>query len=92
MKQLQILIIVLFGLIGLFLANMLTIESLSEKGGEVDCFDRYGNKILGEVCYEEPPSTDDKINSYLMGFILFIIILMVGFVASMLLDIPWSYS
>ncbi len=50
----------------------------------VDCFDRYGNKILNQVCLDEPLTNDEK---FLVGFLGFFILTIFIFMG-LLLDAP----
>jgi len=41
----------------------------SIEGKYVDCYDRYENKIIGETCYDEPITNEER-NAHLISLIL----------------------
>ena len=50
----------------------------------VDCFDKYGNKMLNQVCLDEPPTDDEKFSGVIISFMFLIFFTFLG----LFLDIP----
>ena len=65
----QKLIFTLFGMLVFIMFTIAGIQEMyKERGIEiVDCFDRYGNKIIGERCIDEPSDWDEYKGIFLIG-------------------------
>lgn len=70
-------LIVMFSIIMLFIIGGVSFIILSINGVEqnkegkyVNCYDKYGNRIIGETCYVEPMDKNEVFTTRFMLFIL----------------------
>ena len=78
----KIIFITLFGLF-FILSCMISIGLINQKlnGTTVDCFDEYGNKMIGQECIKTN-GNDYLYQNYIHGLIAFIVINLLGYLIS----------
>jgi len=91
MKHPRIIFIILLSLLGIFLFYQMVLSGYSAKlnGEQTDCFDRYANKIDGQICYVEggyDTRTRAVVFNSLLGFLLFLFFTMIGVVLGQLVE------
>ena len=60
---------------GVIIYTVIYAESEIKK---VDCFDKYGNKILDQVCLQEPMGDSEKVFLMVTGFFILILFTILG--------------
>ncbi len=76
---------ILFFMFGLFFMGfIIDIVWSDNETKKIDCFDRHGNKILNQVCLDEPSTNGEKIASVGLGFVFLMLLTFLG----LLVDLP----
>ena len=63
------------GMFGMIIYSVIYAESEIKK---IDCFDRYGNKILDQVCLQEPMADSEKVFLMVIGFFILMLFSLMG--------------
>ena len=71
----------LFFMMGLVISGIIISSIwLDNETKSVDCFDKYGNKILNQVCLDEPLTEDEKFSVIILSFMFLILLTFTGII------------
>ena len=70
---------IFFFTIGLIIFGVLIYAGWSDdESKKIDCFDNHNNKILNQVCLDEPITENEKFAVLMFGFVLMVLFTFVG--------------
>ncbi len=70
---------ILLFMVGLFIGGAIIYFTwVDDETKKIDCFDRYGNKILNQVCLDGPPTDNEKFAILVLTFMMVVLFTLFG--------------